>query len=62
MLSWLAANLGTLLVLALLAGLVGLIAANMHRERRQGKTSCAHGCDSCAMRGQCHPAQPRSRV
>ncbi|MBR3296178.1 MAG: FeoB-associated Cys-rich membrane protein [Clostridia bacterium] len=47
-------NLPTLLVSLVLAGIVGLIIYKMVKDKKQGKTSCSHGCQNCAMHGQCH--------
>ena len=54
MLTWLSANLGTILVLAVLLAVVGMILRKMIRDKRQGKTSCGCGCEGCALHGQCH--------
>ena len=53
MFSWLAANLGTVLVGALLPAVIVGVIALMHRDKARRKNSCAHGCDHCAMHGQC---------
>ena len=54
MLTWLAANLGSIVVALTLCVIVGLIVRGMVRDKKQGKSSCSHGCSNCAMHGQCH--------
>ena len=54
MLTWLANNLGSILVALVLLIIVGAIVWNMRKEKQQGKSSCSHGCDHCALHGQCH--------
>lgn len=54
MLTWLAANLWTVLIcLALIAAVVGII-LRLIQNRRQGKSSCGCQCAHCAMAGSCH--------
>ena len=55
MFAWISANLGTLIVCAVLLALVGWVIAGMIRRRRKGKTSCGCSCGSCPMHGTCHP-------
>ena len=55
--TWLAENLGTIIVLAIIAAAVVLIIRRMIRQKRAGKTSCSCGCENCAMRGSCHPKE-----
>ena len=43
--------MGTVLVLAVLLVVVGLIVRGMVRDRKQGKSSCGGDCASC--RGGC---------
>ncbi len=57
MLAWLAANLGTLVVLLVLTGIVAAIVWSMIRDKRAGKSSCGGncaGCSGCSMSGKCH--------
>lgn len=57
MLSWLTANIGTvLIVLALIAIVTGVI-VKLRRDWKKGRTSCGCGCEHCAMRGACHQKQ-----
>ncbi|MBQ1463640.1 MAG: FeoB-associated Cys-rich membrane protein [Ruminococcus sp.] len=47
-------NLGTFVVLLILLAVVGWVIYGMVRDKKQGKSSCSHGCQNCAMHGQCH--------
>lgn len=47
MLTWLLENIGTILVLAVVLAVVGLVVAGMVRERRQGKSTCGGNCAHC---------------
>lgn len=57
MLSWFAANMGTLLISAVLLVIVTAIVIHLVRQKRAGKSSCGAGCAHCAMHGQCHGQQ-----
>ncbi len=56
MLSWIVANLGTILVGGLVAIVLAAIVAGMRKSKREGKSSCGcgSGCSGCAMGGSCH--------
>ena len=49
-------NPGTLVVLAVLVIIVGLIIYKMIKDKRSGKSSCSCGgsCSGCGMAGSCH--------
>ena len=53
MLQWLTANLGTILISAVLLAVVILIVVYLLRKKKAGKSSCGAGCAHCAMHGQC---------
>ena len=56
---WLIANIGSILVGAVVVAVVALIIAMMVRNKKKGKSStCGCGCESCAMAGKCHSATP----
>ena len=55
MLSWLAANGGTIGVAVLLLLVTGSIIAVLVHNRKKGKSSCGCNCGSCPMSGSCHP-------
>ena len=54
MLDWIAANLATILICALLIVIVFLIVRYLLRQKKAGQNSCGAGCAHCAMHGQCH--------
>lgn len=53
MAAWITANLGTIIVSAIIVLVVALVIFVMIRDRRSGKSSCSCGCSSCAMSGEC---------
>ena len=57
MLSWLSANIGTVLVVAVLILIVALIVRSMLRDKKAGRSSCGNNCAHCQMAGQCHKAR-----
>ncbi len=54
MLEFLAANIGTILIGLLVAGIIALIILSMVLDKKKGKSSCGCGCANCAMKGSCH--------
>ena len=52
MLSWLAQNIATIIVCAVLIAVVVLIIVYLRRNKKKG--SCGCGCEHCAMSSQCH--------
>ncbi|MBP3736798.1 MAG: FeoB-associated Cys-rich membrane protein [Lachnospiraceae bacterium] len=52
--SWLMNNMGTIVVLAILAAIVTGIIRVLIRDRKCGRSSCGAGCAHCAMGGSCH--------
>lgn len=56
MFTWLSANWGSIVVIAVLALVVGLIIYGMIREKKRGKSSCGGGCSGCAYSGSCPSA------
>ena len=53
MLSWLSANVGNIVIIAVLVTIVTLIIVSMVRGKRQGKSSCGGSCSHCALGGSC---------
>lgn len=47
-------NIGTIIILAVVAFIVGLIVRSMIKNKKAGRSSCGCGCSTCAMNGQCH--------
>ncbi|MGI6238800.1 MAG: FeoB-associated Cys-rich membrane protein [Christensenellales bacterium] len=54
MLSWIAANIGTIIICAVLGVIVACVIAVMVRDRKKGKSSCGGNCGHCSMGGSCH--------
>ena len=54
MFAWLAANIGTIIICAVLIGIVVLIIAAMVRNKKKGKSPCGCNCGHCPMSGSCH--------
>ncbi len=52
--TWLMANIGTIVVALILAIVVTAVIAKMVKNKKQGKSSCGCGCENCAMKGECH--------
>ena len=57
MFEWIAANIGTIIVCAVLAAIVVAVIVTMVRNRKKGKSSCGCGCSACSMSEFCHPAK-----
>ncbi|MBQ2390548.1 MAG: FeoB-associated Cys-rich membrane protein [Clostridia bacterium] len=54
MFAWIVENIGTIVVCAVLIGVVALIITIMVRNKKKGKSSCSCGCSGCAMSEHCH--------
>ncbi len=61
MLSWITANLGTILVCMIVLAMITLAIAVMVRDKKKGKSACGCGCSSCPMSGKCHENAPDRR-
>lgn len=57
MLTWIAENIATILVSAVLIAIVAAVLAVMIRNGKKGKSPCGCNCGSCAMSGACHGAR-----
>lgn len=44
--------MGTVVVVAVLVCVVGLILKGMHKDKKNGRSSCGGDCSSCG--GRCH--------
>ena len=53
MLTWLAANIGTILITLLLIAVVVIIVVKLRRDKKKGVSSCGGNCAHCAMGGTC---------
>ena len=54
MISWIADNLGTIIMSLILIAIVAAIIVKMVRDKKRGKSSCGCNCGHCAMSGMCH--------
>lgn len=54
MLAWIAENIGTISICALLVVMVVAILLSLRRDKKRGKSSCGGSCAHCAMNGACH--------
>lgn len=59
MFQWIADNIGTIAICAILVAVVALIIFSMIKDKRKGKSSCSCGCEHCAMSGSCHPKKKK---
>lgn len=57
MIHWVAQNLGTICICAIVLLLIGVALFSLLKDRRNGKSSCGCGCSGCSMRGVCHGAK-----
>ena len=57
MFAWIAQNLGTILISAVLLVIVIAIVRYLIRQKKQGKSSCGAGCAHCTNAGCCHHQQ-----
>lgn len=53
MLTWVAANLATILICLVLIGIVAAIIVSIVKGKKKGKSACGCGCASCPMSGSC---------
>ena len=54
MLSWLTANIGTVLITLFLIAIVVIIVVKLRKDKKKGVSSCGGNCAHCAMGGACH--------
>ena len=54
MLTWIKANLATVIISAVLLVIVAAIIVSIVKDKRRGKSSCGCKCASCPMSGSCH--------
>ena len=52
--SWLADNLGTIIVALVLAAVMVAVIVGLVKNRKKGKTPCGCNCAHCAMSETCH--------
>ncbi len=54
MISWIGANIGSIVVVIILLAVVAGIITVMVKDKRKGKSSCGGNCAHCPMGGSCH--------
>jgi ABC-type proline/glycine betaine transport system permease subunit len=54
MLSFIAANLATILIGAVVFAILALIVVKLFRDRKKHASSCSGGCSGCPSAKQCH--------
>ena len=54
MLAWLGENIATIIICAVLIGVVAAIIVRMVKNKKKGKSSCGCGCADCPAGGSCH--------
>ncbi len=54
MFTWIAENVATIIVSAVLVAILAAVVAIMVRNGKNGKSPCGCNCGSCAMSGACH--------
>lgn len=57
MLSWLSANIGTILISLVLICIVAAVIIIMRRDKKKGKSTCGGNCGHCPMGTSCHHGQ-----
>jgi hypothetical protein len=57
MLTWLTANLGTVLIALLLLLIVAGVIIKLRKDKKKGVSSCGGNCAHCAMCGACRQNQ-----
>ena len=61
MAAWLANNVGTIIICAILICLVAFIVIGIIRDKKKGKSPCCGNCAGCAMANACHGKQPQKK-
>ena len=52
---WFIENIGSIIVVTMLLGVVSLLIVGKIKERKKGKgSSCGCGCSNCSLNGVCH--------
>ncbi len=60
MIDFITANLGTIIVALIVAGLLAAIIIKAVKDKRSGKSSCSCGCKDCANAEFCHGRKPQN--
>ena len=62
MLSWLSANIGTVLITLLLIAVIVIIIAKLRKDKKKGVSSCGGNCAHCAMGCACRQQPPQTKA
>lgn len=54
MFAWIAENIVTIIICAVLAIMVAAIVVTLVKDKKKGESSCGCKCGSCPMAGSCH--------
>jgi ABC-type Mn2+/Zn2+ transport system permease subunit len=54
MLEFIAQNLPTIIIGAVVFGILAAVAVKIFRDHKNHKSSCACGCENCPSSGMCH--------
>ena len=54
MFAWIAENIGTVVVCAVLLAAVTAIVVGMVKKKKKGVSACGCNCGCCPMNGKCH--------
>lgn len=61
MLAWISANIGTIIICAVLLIIVAAIIIGLVKDKKKGKSSCGCNCAHCAMAGSCHNKRQKDK-
>ena len=54
MINWITANIGTIVVALIVAGILAAIIVSIVKDKKAGISTCGCGFENCAMKGKCH--------
>ncbi|MBO5870114.1 MAG: FeoB-associated Cys-rich membrane protein [Clostridia bacterium] len=52
--NWIIENMATIIVSAIVLGVLSLALYKIIKDKKSGKTSCGCSCSGCAMKEMCH--------
>ena len=61
MMDWLIQNIQTIVICAILVGVVALIIRGIIKDKKQGRSSCGCSCSSCSMSDKCHSKTDKAK-
>ncbi len=57
MMSWISANIGSIVVVIILLAVIAGIITVMVKDKKKGKSSCGGNCAHCPMGGSCRKSK-----